>query len=99
MMISRVRSVVIAVAFVTAIGGGLWWSSGVSPKQQFQLGLDAVTKGDWEQVRRYADRLKNHADFATQEHLLRGIFLLKIRRAEAALVEFAKSRAGADVRG
>lgn len=90
MTISRVRSAFIAVVLATAIGGGLWWSSGVSPRQQFQLGLDAVTKGDWEQVRRSADRLKDHADFAAQEHLLRGIFLLKIRRPEAALVEFAK---------
>lgn len=90
MTISRVWAVVIAVVLATAIGSGLWWSSAASPRQQFQLGLDAVAKGDWEQVRRSADRLKDHADFAAQEHLLRGIFLLKIRRPEAALVEFAK---------
>lgn len=100
MTISRTRSLTIAVIFVAAIVSGIcwWFYSGPTPRRQFQIALNAAAKGDWELVRQSADRLKGYAEFAAHEHLLRGIFLLKIRRPEAALDEFSKTEPKGDLR-
>lgn len=87
----QIRSLSTAIVCLIAVGSGIWWSQvRPSSQQQFQIGLAAIANSDWEQVRKSADQLKDHPDFATQSHLLRGVFLLKVGRAADALNHLAK---------
>lgn len=86
----QLRSLSTAIVLAIAVGSGVWWSQArPSPQQQFQLGLAAIKKGDWEQVRKSADQLNERPEFAAQSHVLRGVFLLKVGRAADALSHLA----------
>lgn len=48
--------------------------------------------GDWQQVRNWADQLKDQPEFRAHSQLLRGIFLLKVDRPAEALAHLANVR-------
>jgi len=72
-----------------AIAAWLFWPV-TTPDEHLQQGLQAVARQDWPEVLSAAGGLKGHVEFSAEEHLFRGIFLLKSGQPVRALREFSQ---------
>jgi tetratricopeptide (TPR) repeat protein len=86
--------VVLAIAGVTA---WRFWP-GTPPATSVERGFDAIRDQNWSEVLRAADKLKGFPRFAAEEHLFRGISLLKANRPSAALKEFGQLEPVGEIR-
>lgn len=86
----RPRSLtLIIVGLALSAGFGWFLCPRLTLREKFQLGLNAVSRNDWREVLRSADQLKGQAGFASEEHLLRGIYWLKNNQPAIALTQFS----------
>ncbi len=87
--IFRPRNVALLIVGLALSGGigWLWWPR-LTPQEQYQRGLIAVERNDWQEVLRSADRLKEQTEFASKSRLLRGIYCLKTNQPTTAFKQF-----------
>lgn len=95
----RPRNFALIIVGLVLFGGVAWfWWPRPTPREQFQKGLNALVRNDWREVLRSADRLKGRSEFASEEHLLRGIYWLKTNQPAMALKQFGLLDPVGDVR-
>ncbi len=85
----------VLVAAASAAGYAWYWRQ---PAQRFALALEAVRRGQWDAVRRYADALDQAPGFAPHAHFLRGVVFLESGKQRAALAEFGHAVDHPDLR-